>query len=868
MRICAGKTFMSVSVFGRRTIGATQRVTATIAASLVAVSSLLLPNLADPASALEPGAIPNDSGLHIAEKGHVDSPKVFEENGELHLYTEHTGTRPIDQAIHNLGHGYTSDGAQNFIFTVPNDPGLAFLGEPGTNLFMSPQVSNLPHDPIWAGFGADANVPIEQYRDTLFSLDLISANGPGAVELFRWSPGWGEDEPGIITRMLSTEDPRYRSAELTAGSHTHNYTTFSHPGRYEITYRATARKTDGTLISSKEVTTQWQVGGNRPGAAMASVTTAPAGDKAEFSIAPATEVEGKDAAVKDKLSTLRVSAPATAEGTAEFTVNGFHLATVNLKDGTAAFHELLPADDSQYQVTVRDAAGKVSYTSAAITPVDGKATTTETGTPIAPMPHASEPFTAAEVDVAAADVTGTLKDSGNGLHTLSLKFADPNFRGFITLGQYATVSDNLPDATYDDVVAGGTATVQVPSSYLDYGGDALKIRVAPHPLMRNAHTTNVTLTESLELDKPVATEFALKLDDAAAPTTEPTPKPTAEPTSEPTASPSPKPGAPATCQDRLLIDKGHLDIALLGDTNAINVKIKDDSRIGAPGAADRDGDEIALVVGDHAKTERSDKQTGPVWDAVFAPVGEPTWVLPFDQNFTLPWPGYSTDRVAPGAFDRYELHLTNAEGPGDVALFAPDGFSGTPKVILGTRDGAPRTIDIPGPAHAHAGWSFTKPGNYELTLNYTAIRADGSKVESNPITVMFVVGNEAKAEFCKDAAPTETAEPAASTEPAAPAASPAPAEPAQPEATEAAVEPAATPVPGAPNLTADGAVAPAGSAPGSAPAADAAENSAAQTADLASTGAADITPTVALTLGMLAIGALLIWRQRSSDNAA
>lgn len=757
---------------------ARNRLRIALTAAAVAASSLVVPGYAS--TALAAAEIPDDSQLFVAEKGHVDSPKVFYQDGELTLQTEAKGDiRPIDQAVHYLGHGYTRDGDQNFIFTIPdNAPELEFLGSAGDDLFMSPMVSNLPHDPIWSGYGADTAVPIEQFRDGAFTLDLISANGPGKVELFRWNAGRG-DEPGLLTRMLSTGDNDFRSALLTAGTHTHNYTTFTHPGRYELTYRATARSKDGELLASKDYTTQWQVGGNRPGAAMTSIAadsataaaaTATAANAAapSFSIAPASGVAGADDAVADKLHTLQVTTPGVTEGTAEFTVNGFHLATVALNNGQAGVHELLPNDNSQYQVTVRDSEGKVQYTSAPIALTNGAASTTESGEPQPTVPAASEPFAANEVTFDNLDATATIAPTEGGNHRLDIKFTDPRFTGFIALNEYSSETEQVPTVTFDTVTRDGEASMLVPTSYLENGA-VLKLQVTPHPLMQNTSATTATLTATHDTAQRHETTFALaQRSNAPVPTDSPSPTASTSPSERPAPSPTVPGAEPATCQDRILIDRGHLDLALIGDATGVQFKVKDDSRVAAPGSTDRDGSEFALTVPDAAKVNRSDAQQGAQWDAVLAPAGEPTWVLPFAQNQSLPWPGYSTDRVADGSFANYELHLQDATGPGDVALFVPEGLTGTPKVLLGTREGAPRTLAIEGPTHAHAGWAFTQPGMYELTFAYDAIAADGSRVSSNTQTMTLVVGSAARDAFCQQ-------EPAA-TEPAAP-------EPAAPGAT-------------------------------------------------------------------------------------
>ncbi|MDU7600610.1 MAG: TIGR03769 domain-containing protein, partial [Corynebacterium sp.] len=54
------------------------------------------------------------------------------------------------------------------------------------------------------------------------------------------------------------------SAYIVAGTHTHNSTLFTKPGRYRLTYRTSARGKDGQLIANEPQTTTIQVGGQKP----------------------------------------------------------------------------------------------------------------------------------------------------------------------------------------------------------------------------------------------------------------------------------------------------------------------------------------------------------------------------------------------------------------------------------------------------------------------------------------------------------------------------------------------------------------------------------------------------------------------------
>lgn len=95
---------------------------------------------------------PDDHGLIVAERAHVDSPKVYWADGDFDLRAGvGSAVHPIANTINSLGHGYDRQGRPTFLFTVPeNASELAFLGSPGETWHAAPAVSNLPHEPIWA----------------------------------------------------------------------------------------------------------------------------------------------------------------------------------------------------------------------------------------------------------------------------------------------------------------------------------------------------------------------------------------------------------------------------------------------------------------------------------------------------------------------------------------------------------------------------------------------------------------------------------------------------------------------------------------------------------------------------------------------
>ena len=126
----------------------------------------------------------------------------------------------------------------------------------GTVLNAAPQNPGPGNTPIWAGHGAGEIGDTDKFEGETYTLDLISVDGPGRMEMFI-------DNGDSVNRFLSSHDTAYRS--VYNPRHTHLYTTFTQPGRYVANYKMTARSADGTAIYSSPITPLvWQVGGANP----------------------------------------------------------------------------------------------------------------------------------------------------------------------------------------------------------------------------------------------------------------------------------------------------------------------------------------------------------------------------------------------------------------------------------------------------------------------------------------------------------------------------------------------------------------------------------------------------------------------------
>lgn len=543
------------------------------AAAFLSAAALLA--LAGAAPSLPAAAGPDD-GKIVTTKGHVDAPKAYwdEQNGtfvlmnEANPYKTGADTYELDKTVNWVGKGYsTRDGKSQYTMTLGESPSLAFLGEPGQTLYMAPHLTYGNQDPIWAGLGASTKVPTERFRDGVFATDILSVEGPGRMELFRYNP---DDAPADVYRMLSSSSTGWHSWLLDKGSHTHNTTTFTRPGRYVVTYRTVARSTDGRIISSKPSKLVWQVGGMQPvlgdGTPTAVPTVdrynaAPVGDldaaKYALSVAPhrldADPAKNKDA--DDKLSDITFTAAnKNLKGTLTLYNNGYFLTDLPVVNGTATWSEMLGSEGSQLQAVFtpdtsdansaeasRWISHKLTYEPGKAESVysdDGNGTWPEEIPDEANTVLSTEQYTPTSMDY---DVTVT--PNGNGFSTVEVRFKDPKVRGFLRGGFYAQDDPVYPYLDLEGSIEDGVARFTFRDESF-YKGTALRVKMLTHPDM-NASASTTEVAANYEPGTKYTAHGALAPDSAPigdAPKPAPVdPSPSAEPTVAPTEAPSAAP---------------------------------------------------------------------------------------------------------------------------------------------------------------------------------------------------------------------------------------------------------------------------------------------------------------------------------------
>uniref|UniRef100_UPI0037844847 choice-of-anchor M domain-containing protein n=1 Tax=Pseudolysinimonas sp. TaxID=2680009 RepID=UPI0037844847 len=174
----------------------------------------------------------------------------------------------------------------------------------------------------------------------------------------------------------------------------------------------------------------------------------------------------------------------------------------------------------------------------------------------------------------------------------------------------------------------------------------------------------------------------------------------------------------------VVLDNGHIDLfELTYDDGRLVLQVKDDSRLYDLDHAFWDPSQVTIAV-DQAQSALALEEQLEGYE--FLPVGEEFYILDWVQQDGLPWPGWSTERLAatlpagveiPRELGAVQLAV-EVTGPGDVFIFQSD-LTATDRWI-DTTDGQPELILTQPDVHYHTTWVFTEPGDYELVVTPSA----------------------------------------------------------------------------------------------------------------------------------------------------
>lgn len=798
--------------------------------------------------ALTPAAAwagPDQDKEWIVTGQHVDAP-IPVWHDDTNSFSLNTINMPMEKTALWIPKAWTGTGekdeAKSQLVIPAKRPDLAFLGSEGTVLNAAPQNPGPGNTPIWAGLGAGEIGDTDKFEGETYTLDLISVDGPGRMEMFI-------DNGDSVNRFLSSHDTAYRS--VYNPRHTHLYTTFTQPGRYVANYKMTARSADGTAIYSSPITPLvWQVGGANPAdGTIKDIESAYNGARAERTdgnaATPTLTVSHhgeREHPGDNHLTDITLdTGVATDTGRAWITVNGYFLTEVGVEGGRATVSELLGADAAAVQAiyipgdsaSARWISQTVHYSQKDTEPVTVGGTDTILG-PSNPDPAPVWNPDNLPISSRRVEVSYDLLPGSTDQYTATVRANDPNLRATYKIEFLESKWDFSPWCSMEGTLgAGGMDTKTQDLGMCQSDPMYMRVTLRPHPLsdavMTVADASDVTVGSHVGL-----TAMLKMRDGVAAPEEpEPAPNPTPAPTPAPDNGGNDATPAPASSllSDPVEIARGHLDVRLTQASGegglTYGLAVKDDSLTNARTSVLRTVGSTTLTVAPNARFVRPASLSDPSYD-VLGPVGTATYVLPETQNSDIVWPGLSTEGIdyaaLPDGAD-LTLHLAQAPEGARVAFFQGGTFGAGAKVHFDSTkgDGLVHTTEA---THMHGNWVFSAPGTYRIEVG--ARSGERSLVDPQSFTVIVRSGHrdEQPAPVGEEPVPTPSPGPSPVPEPVpTPDPTPAPAPTTDPTPAPS-VDPAPAPAPSedpapAPAPSEDPAPAPAPSvAPAPAPTAD------------------------------------------------
>ncbi|TCC50634.1 hypothetical protein E0H75_10550 [Kribbella capetownensis] len=206
-------------------------------------------------------SVPPATERRVIANGHVDLGPQFVNGAWTIQLRDDTGDLPLWRPLENVVLQATSKAR----VAVPDDPSYAFLGTPGAQVWVIPQVQQA--GVVWPGWNTqDAEVAKRVDREVTWSLEGVS--GPGKFTLFLNSD-FGKPAP-----VFDSSKPFPQETGIDVNTHVHGNWTFDAQGTYLLDIAMTAKLIDGTSVTDRR-TLRLYVGQGDAAAAFASTTPTP-----------------------------------------------------------------------------------------------------------------------------------------------------------------------------------------------------------------------------------------------------------------------------------------------------------------------------------------------------------------------------------------------------------------------------------------------------------------------------------------------------------------------------------------------------------------------------------------------------------------
>ena len=192
---------------------------------------------------------------------------------------------------------------------------------------------------------------------------------------------------------------------------------------------------------------------------------------------------------------------------------------------------------------------------------------------------------------------------------------------------------------------------------------------------------------------------------------------------------------------RTEISAGHVDMGPRFNNGKFELMLHDDH---GETPVWRSLDEVIYRGSDQAILE---VPNDPRYSFVGAPAGSKVYVIPQTEAKGVIWPGWNTqDPQLVSKLNRgVNLTLEQVSGPGTFSLYLENGNFSAPQVLWSSTKSEPQKLWVEKNTHTHANWVFTAPGEYLLKVTASAELSDGSTV-SDTRYLKFAVGDSASAD--------------------------------------------------------------------------------------------------------------------------
>lgn len=197
-----------------------------------------------------------------------------------------------------------------------------------------------------------------------------------------------------------------------------------------------------------------------------------------------------------------------------------------------------------------------------------------------------------------------------------------------------------------------------------------------------------------------------------------------------------------------VLDSGHIDLfEITYEAGQLVTRVKDDTQLYSLMVEYREPEVMSVSV-DTQPTATVIPEGLPPEYAFLGTPGQAVYILDQNQQEGLPWPGWSTERLAstlppeltiPDTLGAVKLTI-EVTGPGEIFSYMIDAVGLPINRYIDTTDNVPDVIPMTPHAHVHTAWAFTQPGDYHLKTTPSAVTSSNTMLTGPTHEYHFYVG--------------------------------------------------------------------------------------------------------------------------------